>query len=329
MTPKNQPGGGDAHAEYAALTTSAGLVDLCDRTRIELSGADRASFLHNLSTNEIKKLPSGAGCEAFLLDARGHVLAHVFVVCRPESLVLETVPGQEERLLAHLDRYLIRERVELHRRSGEWGELLLAGPNASEILARLTPTPFPAECLANVDVSLAGRPATLVRVELTRPFGCLVFCRRADVAPVWQALLDAGAMPCGPDAFETARIEAGFPWYGPDISDKNLPQEVGRDALTISFVKGCYIGQETVARIDALGHVNKTLVGVRFAGENVPAAGTELTTGGQGAGQVTSAVFSPRLDAPLALAYVRRGSEIPGTALESSVGRAQVVAFPV
>jgi len=329
MTQLNQPFGDDPRAEYAALTTSAGLVDLSGRTRFELSGADRANFLHNLSTNDIKKLPSGSGCEAFLLDARGHVLFHVFVVCRPESLVLETVPGQEERLLAHLNRYLIRERVELRGRTAEWGELLMAGPNTPDILAELAATPFPAERLANVDMSLAGRPVTVVRVELTRPFGCLVFCQRDEVAPVWQALVNAGASPCGSEGFETARIEAGFPWYGPDICDKNLPQEVGRDSLAISFVKGCYIGQETVARIDALGHVNKTLVGVRFAGEHIPTAGTELTAGGQGVGQVTSAVYSPRLNAPLALAYVRRGSEIPGTALESTVGRAQVVQIPV
>jgi tRNA-modifying protein YgfZ len=329
MTQLNQGDGSDPRAEYAALTTSCGLADLNGRTRIELTGADRASFLHNLSTNEIKKLPSGSGCEAFLLDARGHVLAHMFVVCRPESLVLETVPGQEERLIAHLDRYLIRERVELLGRSGVWGELLVAGPNTPEIVAKLTAAPLPAAPLAHVDVSLAGRPATLVRVELTRPFGCLVLCERADVALVGQAIVDAGAKRCGPEAFEMARIEAGFPWYGPDISDKNLPQEVARDALAISFVKGCYIGQETVARIDALGHVNKTLVGVRFAGDQVPAAGTELTAGGQGAGQVTSAVFSPRLNTPLALAYVRRGSEVPGTVLESAVGSAEVVSLPV
>ncbi|HEV3007305.1 MAG TPA: glycine cleavage T C-terminal barrel domain-containing protein [Pirellulales bacterium] len=321
---------GDPRSEYAALTGSAGLVDLRGRTRIELAGADRATFLHNLCTNEIKKLAVGAGCEAFLLDARGHVLAHLFVICRPDSLVLETVPGQEAFLLTHFDRYLIREKVELCGRSAEWSELLLAGPDAPNVIAKLTPgAPFPAARLGNEAVTLAGRAATLVRVELTRPFGCLILCRHDDVAAIWQALADAGAKPCGTDAFETARVESGIPFYGPDIGDKNLPQEVNRSSIAISFVKGCYLGQETVARIDALGHVNKTLAGVRFGGTAVPSAGTELTAGGQPVGQVTSAVFSPRSDAPLALAYLRRGSEAPGTELDCAFGRAEVTALPV
>ncbi len=127
-----------------------------------------------------------------------------------------------------------------------------------------------------------------------------------------------------------ARIEAGTPYYGRDLSDANLPQELAHDARAISFTKGCYIGQETVARLDALGHVNRTLCGVRLAGSEIPPVGTEFTGGaGKSVGQVTSAAFSPRLDAPLALAYVRRGENMPGSRLESSLGSAEVVALPV
>jgi folate-binding protein YgfZ len=337
---------GDPSAEYAALTSSAGLVDMSERTRIELTGADRASFLHNLCTNEIKKRPAGAGCEAFLLDARGHVVAHLFIVCRSDSLILETVAGQEDRLLAHLDRYLIRERVAMRGRSADWGELLLAGPDTPQVVAKVARRgaggegtgnreqgtemaagawQAPTMRLAHDDVSLAGRLATLVRVELTRPFGFLIFCQREDMAKIWQSLAEAGARPCGHAAFETARVEAGFPLYGGDISDKNLPQEVNRTSLAISFVKGCYLGQETVARIDALGHVNRTLGCVRFFNTSVPAAGTELTAAGHPVGQVTSAVFSPRMNAPLALAYLRRGSDAPGIQLDSMLGCAEVV----
>jgi hypothetical protein len=129
-------------------------------------------------------------------------------------------------------------------------------------------------------------------------------------------------------ALEIARIEAGFPWFGVDLSDKNLPQEAARDRQAISFVKGCYIGQETVARIDALGHVNKTLVGVKFSGARVPDPGMELKAGEQSAGHVTSACFSPRLQAPLALAWVRRGNNEPGAAVDSPLGRAEVVSLP-
>lgn len=321
---------GDATAEYRALIEGVGLVDLSGRTQIELTGEDRASFLHNLSTNEIRKLAVGRGCEAFLCNAQGHTLAHAFVFCLPDSLVLDTVPSQGERLLAHLDRYLIREKVELHDRSGEWGELLLAGPEAQRVLQALGIQTIPSERLSGGEVELDGRTVSLWRVvDFIGPAGVLLTCRQDDLAPLWERLRDAGARPCGQQAAEAARIEAGFPEYGVDINDRNLPQEVARDSLAISFVKGCYIGQETVARIDALGHVNKTLVGVRFAGSDLPPRDTRLSADGNEVGKVTSAAFSPRLDAPLALAYVRRGHNAPGTRLDSPLGEAEVVALPL
>jgi folate-binding protein YgfZ len=319
---------GDPADEYSSLTSAAGVVDLSARTRIEMRGDDRAAFLHNLCTNEIRKLSPGAGCEAFLTDARGHLLFHVFVHCRPDSLLVETVPGREEQLLAHLDRYLIREKVELAGRGDATAELLIAGPQAAAALIKLAGAPLPEARLANVELKLADRAAMVVDVDLTQPGGFLVICDRAGAEAIWRDLVDAGARPCGLQALEIARIEAGFPWFGVDLGDKNLPQEAARDAQAISFVKGCYIGQETVARIDALGHVNKTLVGIQFSGASVPEAGLELNAAGQSVGHVTSACYSPRLQAALALAWVRRGNNEPGAVLESPLGRAEVIRLP-
>jgi folate-binding protein YgfZ len=146
---------------------------------------------------------------------------------------------------------------------------------------------------------------------------------------VWKVLTGGGAHPCGRRAFDTARIEAGFPIYGRDISERNLPQEVARDELALSFVKGCYIGQETVARIDALGHVNRLLRGIKLHSDHVPADGTELRAAGQTIGEITSATCSPLLAAPMALAYIRRGYDQPGTRLECEHGAAEVVRLPV
>jgi hypothetical protein len=131
------------------------------------------------------------------------------------------------------------------------------------------------------------------------------------------------------DVFAAVRIEAGLPLFGVDFNADNLPQEVGRDAVAISFTKGCYLGQETVARIDALGHVNRQLAGVRFSGEAAPAAETKLTHAGAEVGQVTSASYSPQLKAPLALAMLRRGHNSPGAQLDSPAGAAEVVALPL
>lgn len=319
---------GNFRAEYDALVDHVGLVDCSGRTQLELSGADRAKFLHNLCTQEIRKLQVGQGGEAFLLNARGHVLAHVLVFCGPESLVIDTVPGQGEALAAHLNRYLIREDVTIADRSGEWAELLVAGQQAAGWLAALVRTELPGERLAQVDVALGEMVFSVRKVDFTSSGGFLIRMPAEQAALVWRCLRDGGARPCGFDALEAARIEAGTPWFGADISDQNLPQEVGRDKLAISFVKGCYIGQETVARIDALGHVNKLLAAVRFETDRPPEAGTALTSGGQAVGQVTSSCFSPKLAAPLALAYLRRGQHEPGTRLESSLGPAEVVALP-
>ena len=117
-------------SEYAALTKNVGLVDFRNRTQIELTGADRAQFLHNFSTNVVRDLPTGKGCESFILNVKGHVIGHVYLFVCPNSIVLETVPDQAEKLLAHLDRYLIREDVQFADRSHDWSEFYLAGPQA-------------------------------------------------------------------------------------------------------------------------------------------------------------------------------------------------------
>jgi hypothetical protein len=177
---------------------------------------------------------------------------------------------------------------------------------------------------------VAGIEASIRRVDITQPGGFLISCARSALAQLWKSLRDGGARPCGAEAFEMTRIEAGTPEYGRDLSDANLPQELARDARAISFTKGCYIGQETVARLDAMGHVNRTLCGVCFAAAEIPLVGTEFHgEAGKSLGQVTSAAFSPRLGAPLALAYVRRGTNTPGSRLESSLGAAEVVALPI
>jgi len=310
------------------LVSGAGLVDL-ERTQIELLGPDRASFLHNLCTNEIRKLPLGKGCEAFLTTVQGKTLAHALIFAGPESLVIDTVPGQSEVILAHLDHYLVCEQVTLVDRSAEWSELLLAGDQSEELLGRLTDVGALAARLDNAQVTVADKSVWLRRTDLVGRVGFLVNAATEDLPAVRAALIGAGAVPCNQHDFEAARIEWGFPLFGVDITDKNLPQEIGRDALAISFVKGCYLGQETVARIDALGHVNKTLVGVRFSGSDVPQSGTDLLVADQVVGHVTSAAYSPHLAAPLALAYLRRGSNSLGTRLSSAVGEGEVVALPV
>ncbi len=314
--------------EYAALTDGMGLVDLSDRTQIELTGEDRATFLHNFTTNDIRGLKSGHGCEAFVLDARGHVFGHLLVFCTPHSLVLDTAPGQSEKLVAHFNRYIIRERVEVGDRSEVWGELLLAGGEIESLLVELFET-VPAGRNNHTQVQFAGHPLWLRRVDLAGPRSFLLagYCEAIDAASI--ALSAEGVASCSMEAYEAVRLEAGYPCYGRDITEKNLPQEVGRDQFAINLSKGCYLGQETVARIDALGHVNRFLVSVRFDGDVVPPAGATLRSGDTNVGDVTSAARSPRFKSPLALAYVRRGFESTGAKFISDYGAVELVRPPL
>ena len=319
----------DLADQYDAITTGVGVVSLTDWTLVELTGEERAAFFHNFCTNEIRKLSAGSGCEAFITSVQGKVLAHMLVLCLADSILLVAPPNLGEKIVSHLDRYLINEQVELHDRTIARRVLLCAGAKSEEMLAQRLDEPLPRERLASAVVEFEGHTAIVTRVDLAGPLGFLVIGDADDVDAWSHTLQDAGAVLCGREAWEAARIEAGTPLYGRDITDGNFPQEVGRDRLAISFVKGCYLGQETVARIDSMGHVNKKLVGLRSSAGEVPPPGTELTVDGQVVGTVTSSAFSPRLKVAVALAQVRRQHEQPGSRLDSAVGPMEVVELPM
>jgi folate-binding protein YgfZ len=307
----------DLH-DYRHLTQDCGLVDLSDRTQLELSGGDRQRLLHNLSTNDIQRLQPGQGCESFITSVQGKCLGHVFVFAGQQSLIVETSPAQADTLLSHFDRYLINDDVQLHNHGDDWGELLLAGPAALALLRSLTADWALDVQYAHQAIPLRETTVWARRVPMTAEPTFLLACLRDELSGVRQQLQAAGAAACGAAAFHALRIEHAFPWYSWDISDKNLPQEVGRDAVAISFQKGCYLGQETVARIDALGHVNRLLVALHCAQAEVPSPGDELTLDGQAVGTITSSAYSPRLQSGLALAYVRSQHADPGTTLQTS-----------
>jgi folate-binding protein YgfZ len=315
--------------DYEVLTRECGFVDFSGRTQLELRGEDRQRFLHNLCTNDIQRLKPQQGCEAFVTKVNGKCLGHVFVFVTEASLIVESSPDQAATLLPHLDRYHITEDVELIDRSQDWGELLVAGPQAVSWIARLTDGDRLAVMYSHRAIRCDGIAAWVRRVPLTSEPSYLVAAARADLSAVEECLRSHGVRACTAAAFHMARIEAGFPWYGWDITDRNLPQEVNRNEAAISFTKGCYLGQETVARIDALGHVNRLAVALRCDAPEAPDAGTPLKFDQEIVGEVTSSADSPRLGAPLALAYVRCPHADPGTTLTLPDATATVVRLPV
>jgi len=295
--------------EYRALRSGYGVVKLADWSSVTLTGTDRQTFLNNFCTNDVKRLAPGEQCEAFFTDVKGKIVGHGLVHCRVNELVFISLPAQAPKIIAHLDRYIIREDVQLRDTSATRVYLLIAGGEAP-------------------GAGLNGEIWVRWRL-LHAPFCGLLEATSDRLPQIQQERHARGAVSCGDVAFDALRIESGTPLFGVDFNEENLPQEVGRDELAISFTKGCYLGQETVARIDALGHVNQRLVGVRFAGPNVPEAGMELTRGGATVGHVTSATYSPQHSAPLALAMVRRQSLAPGTLLESATGPCEVIELPM
>ncbi len=196
-----------------------------------------------------------------------------------------------------------------------------AGSSADDVLRALTP-PDGQSTIEAIDLSheravLADRPVRLIRESPTGRGGWSVVGSRDDEAALRQAVLALGdglrPRPIDSDTFDVLRIEAGTPEFGRDVIIDNLPQEIGRDARAINFVKGCYLGQETVARIDALGHVNKILRGVRIEGDVAPAPGSHIESDGKTVGTITSAAFSPGWGQPIALAIIRMTSATAGT----------------
>lgn len=279
---------------YQSLLAGHAVVVLEGWTCLVVRGNDRKTFLHNFSTNDVKRLLPGQSCEAFFLNAKGKILGHGLITCREAELVVVGAPGQGARLIEHLDRYILREDVQLRDATHE--RTLLLAARAVDI----SPVSFEWAIIPSERARVLEAP-TGERERLTR------------------GISEHKLLLADHESWEAARVEAGFPLYGIDFDDSNLPQEVGRDSRAISFTKGCYLGQETVARIDALGHVNQSIVGVRFDSPAPPPAGAELLIAGEVVGRVTSTTLSPKLGAPLALARLRRDATAVGTIVETAV----------
>ncbi len=326
---------GSFSSEYDALTKGCGCTPLTRWSTVTLTGSDRHTFLHNMCSNDIRRLKVGQGCEAFCTDVKGRLVAHIGVHAMEDRLELLTVPDQATPLTSHLDRYIIREDVQLHDHTAQRCWWLISGGKSRDVLASLARDSADSlqEDWQNITLDFNGKNYALVRCELLWPGGYLLQCQSSEQATLLELLESAGATECTPanssccsDAVTSLRVESGFPLLGIDFSGENLPQEVDRDVQAINFNKGCYLGQETIARIDALGHVNRKLVTIQFTAETVPPVGSALRHLEKDVGKVTSACWSPRTQSPLALAMVRRGSNAIGTKLESDIGSAIIVA---
>jgi folate-binding protein YgfZ len=313
-----------ADSEYWALLKSAGLVDLSCSGMFELKGDDRTRFLHGMVTNDIKSLTPGRGCHAAFLSPQGRMTADLRVFCAEDSLILTTEPAAREKLGPALRKYIIGDRSVLLDRSEELALLSLQGPKAIELLAKILSEPLSLERpYDHFEATLAGAKVRICRVHRTSAGGFDFIVQRQSLPLVWDLILANGKtdelLPVGFESFNVHRIEAGIPWYGLDMEENTLPIEAGLEKDAISFNKGCYIGQESVARITYRGHVNRKLVGLSLSGIQPASKGDKVSKDGQEVGWVTSSGYSPNFKRAIALGYLRREVlEPPTTVLVES-----------
>jgi folate-binding protein YgfZ len=324
-------------------------VDRSDRGRLRLTGRDRQTFLQGMVTNDVVRLQPGQGCYAFMLDATGHVLADMRILCTEDSLLLDLEPGMASSVAETLDKYLIMEKCRITDVSAETRQIFLGGAGITGTTADFLPTlprqpgewqegdnshdsffgPQFLRFAATRLIAGAGFdlyfPSTVTKVTTTKE-------TMAFDVNLAEELDKSGFVSLAPETLDALRIEAGIPRFGVDMDSRVLAPETGQESRAISYKKGCYIGQEIVARIDARGRVNRRLTGFRLdptlMPDALPAADTPIMVNGKEVGRVTSAAIGPTLGVPLALGYLRREHSEPGTAVTIADAPATVAALP-
>ncbi len=324
-------------AEYAALSERCGLLDRSERGKLALSGPDAKTFLAGQVTNDTEALKPGEGCYAAFLTHKGKMLGDLRILdvgttggvsagevsgsgfasaSAGEELLLDTERVALQALFDMIRRFKIGYELRLHKRTVERGLLSLIGPEATRITATEA---LPDVEHANVPVEIGGIAALAARTDM----GVDLLCDSAATERLIAALCERGATIVSEQAAEIVRVEHGRPRYGIDMDDTTIPQEAGLNERAVSFTKGCYVGQETVARLYYKGKPNRLLRGLRLSEPSPP--GLELRLGERSVGRLSSAVLSPAFG-PIGLGLVRREAQVKASV---SVGDGQVSATVV
>ena len=307
------------HSAYRALTEGAGVLDRSELGKLALTGAQAKELLNGQISNDVEALEPGSGCYAALLTTKGKMLGDLRVLDTGAELLLITERVSLQPLFDQIRRGAIGWQAELHKRTLQQGLLSVIGPHAREVTGA---GDLPEREHANRTAEVGGTPVLMVATDL----GVDVLCAAEDTAGVRAALLEAGAVAVDELAAELVRVEAGRPRYGIDLDDTTIPQEAGLNERAVSFAKGCYVGQETVARLHYRGKPNRHLRGLQLS---APApTGAPLRLGEREVGRLGSVAVSPALG-PIALAIVRREAVVGDTlAVGDGAVSARVVELP-
>ena len=327
--------------QYHAIRAAAIIGAVSPRSAIGVSGKDRAAYLQGLLTNDIPALTAGSGCYAAWLTAQGRMLTDMHVFESGDMILLDVPAAELSATLQRLDQFLFGEDVQLADLSGALEAVWIHGPEAPAILERVLTvvrgdggdaqagsslTSWPS--YRNARASFKDAPVVIARVDQLGVPGFCIYIEPAQATALAAALRGEGAVEAQAEAIDAARIEAGYPVFGVDMTAETIPLEAGIEHRAISLTKGCYVGQEVIIRVLHRGHgrVVKRLVGLRVEGE-VPAHASKIVSGEKDIGVVTSAARSPRLGA-IALGYVHRDFTAPGTSVIVSGAPAVVSELP-
>ena len=318
---------GDPAGELAALRTQCGIFELPWRAKITVAGKDRARWLHNMVTNNVRDLPLNRGAYNFVLNAQGRILGDMYIYNRGESILIDTDRAQVDPLLTAMKRFIIMDKVEMSVVE-EVSAIGICGPKAGEILASIGLETRDLAALELREQQIDGSKATLVRGPEAKPGWYELWIEKNDAAltAVREKLVAAGARSIGAQALEWWRILHGIPNYGQDIRNRDLPQETGQ-TQALSFTKGCYIGQEIVERIRSRGQVHRTFVGFEIEGDAPLPVRSE--TEGRPPAEITSIARVPveSGEKTLALGYVRREIAVDGK-VDLAGLKARIVELP-
>ncbi len=305
----------DPVEEYWTIKQAAGISDISGIGLLTVTGKDRAAFLNGLLTNDATMIDEDGGQHSALLTLKARVLADLYLYRQTDSILIDTGNSPAASVKAELDRFIITEDVQVKNSTEHFVLLSVQGPKSAKAINETLRTDVDQlKSLHHVGLG----PSTIIRRDRTGLGGYDIVLPKLEAEPVWQGFLlkqgDSNLRPVGSKALEVLRLEASYPKYGVDVDQDIIVLEAGfKDA--ISFTKGCYMGQEVVARATHIGRVNKQLVQFEIGGASVPSSRSKLSSNGAEAGFVTSAAFSPGLGKVVALGYANRDFAKEGTQL--------------
>ena len=304
--------------EVGAARSTAGLIDQSDRVKVRLSGPDRVSFLNGLVTQDIAGLKPGEWTYALFLNPKGKVVGDATVFAQENAFLLDLLADESDRVLDHIRKHLISDDVTVEPLIGA-ADIALHGPSAPFLLRRVLGDGRPPRFGEFLSTPMNRTRSMIVASTDFLRLPAFRFISDSDpLDGVWRTLTAfggstvGGATPIGREAWNTLRIEAGRPLVGVDMDESTIALETRMESA-ISYTKGCYEGQEVIARATYQGHMNRHLVGFRVEGDTVPTRGDSVLLDGKAVGEATSAAYSPTLRYVIAMGYVRRPSDEPGT----------------